>query len=113
MKRFWAALQAGIVLSAMAMAGTGQAGEPQAEPSAMTGAHLVRDTLVPRADDLPLLQRKPTLYLAGFNGGVATVAYSMEQGRIVYRVSGKIGAAAVNENRSSFDRTPAKAGLIN
>lgn len=71
----------------------------------MTGAYFMRDTLVPRADDLALLRRKPTLYLASFNDGMATVAYWVENGRIVYRVvSGDIGAAA----REEIDRALVK-----
>ena len=67
----------------------------------MTGAYFMRDSLVPRADDLALLQRKPALYLASFNDGMATVAYSLEQGRIVYRVvEGELDAAA----RQQIDR---------
>ena len=105
MKQFWAALQVGLALLAMAMTGAGQASEPQAEPSSMTGAYFMRDTLVPRADDLALLRRKPALYLASFNDGMATVAYSMEKGRIVYRViSGKVDAAA----RDEIDRALAR-----
>jgi len=71
----------------------------------MTGAYFMRDTLVPRTDDLALLRRKPTLYLASFNDGMATVAYSVRNGRIVYRVvSGDIGATA----REEIDRALVK-----
>lgn len=71
----------------------------------MTGAYFMRDTLIPRADDLALLRRKPALYLSSFNDGMATVAYSMENGRIVYQVvSGTIDAAA----RDKIDRALAK-----
>lgn len=105
MKRFRAALQAAFVLVAVPSAGIGQATEPSLESEAMTGAYFLRDTLVPRADDLALLQRKPTLYLASFNDGMATVAYSVDGGRIVYRVvSGTINAAA----RQEIDRALAK-----
>ncbi|MEE4454992.1 hypothetical protein [Novosphingobium resinovorum] len=104
MKRFLAALQAGIILFAMATTGTGHAAEgtlalggATADEAAgeMTGAYYMRATLVPREDDLALIQRKPALYLASFNDGMATVAYSLENGRIVYRVvDGEIGDAA-------------------
>ena len=98
MKQFLTALQAGLVLFAMALSGTGWASETRVEPGAMTGAYYMRDTLVPRADDLALIQRKPALYLASFNDGMATVAYSLEEGRIVYRVvKGEIGATAKAE----------------
>ncbi|PNU02406.1 hypothetical protein [Novosphingobium guangzhouense] len=105
MKRFLTALQAGFVLSAaltaMALADTGHAAETSVEAGAMTGAYYMRDTLVPRADDLALIQRKPALYLASFNDGMATVAYSLENGRIVYRVvSGEIG----DDARAEIDR---------
>lgn len=101
MKQFLTALQAGIVLFAMAMCGAGQAAESRLDPGAMTGAYYMRDTLVPRLDDLALIQRKPALYLASFNDGMATVAYSLENGRIVYRVvQGEVGAAA----RTEIDR---------
>lgn len=64
----------------------------------MAGAYFMRSTLVPQEHDVALLQRKPTLYLASFNDGMATVAYSVEQGRIVYRVvSGRIDADARKE----------------
>jgi hypothetical protein len=87
------------------MAGSGHASEARNDPSAMIGAYFMRDTLIPRADDLALLQRKPTLYLASFNDGMATVAYSVEGGRIVYRVvSGEIDAAA----REKIDRALVK-----
>jgi hypothetical protein len=98
MKKFLTALQAGLVLFAMAVSGTGWASESKVESSAMTGAFFMRATLVPRADDLALIQRKPALYLASFNDGMATVAYSLEQGRIVYRVvKGEIDASAKEE----------------
>ncbi|MFT4055332.1 MAG: hypothetical protein QM681_12565 [Novosphingobium sp.] len=107
MKRFLTALQAGFALSAtafpsvMAMTGTGHAAEASVEAEAMTGAYYMRDSLVPRADDLALIQRKPALYLASFNDGMATVAYSVENGRIVYRVvQGEIGDGA----RAEIDR---------
>lgn len=73
--------------------------------AAMTGAYYMRDTLIPRADDLALLQRKPALYVASFNDDMATVAYSLEQGRIVYRVvEGEVGDAA----RAQIDRALVK-----
>lgn len=98
MKQFLTALQAGFILFAMAMSGTGWASSAKVEPGAMTGAYYMRDTLIPRADDLALIQRKPALYLASFNDGMATVAYSLENGRIVYRVvQGEIGMAAKAE----------------
>jgi hypothetical protein len=118
MKQFLTALQAGLILFAMSISGTGWAAEaPVAVLSVtassasdlathdmtpdMTGAYFMRDSLVPRADDLALLQRKPALYLASFNDGMATVAYSLEQGRIVYRVvEGELDAAA----RQQIDR---------
>ncbi|KHK89987.1 hypothetical protein [Novosphingobium malaysiense] len=98
MKQFLTALRAGLILFAMALSGTGWANDGKVEPSAMTGAFYMRDTLVPRADDLALLQRKPALYLASFNDGMATVAYSLDNGRIVYRVvKGAIDASAKAE----------------
>ena len=98
MKQFLTALQTGLVLFALALSGTGWASETKVEPAAMTGAFYMRDTLVPRADDLALLQRKPALYLASFNDGMATVAYSLDNGRIVYRVvRGEIDANAKAE----------------
>ncbi|WP_404482334.1 hypothetical protein [Novosphingobium sp. BL-52-GroH] len=101
MKQFLAALQAGLVLLAMAMSGTGHAADARVEPGVITGAYYMRDTLVPRADDLALLQRKPALYLASFNDGMATVAYSLVNGRIVYRVvQGEVGDTA----RADIDR---------
>lgn len=105
MKRFLTALQAGSVLSAIvvisAAPGTGHAAEVSVEADAMTGAYYMRDSLVPRADDLALIQRKPALYLASFNDGMATVAYSLDHGRIVYRVvSGEIG----DDARAEIDR---------
>lgn len=107
MKRFLTALQVGFALSAMAfpsamaMTGTGHAAEVSVEADAMTGAYYMRDSLVPRADDLALLQRKPALYLASFNDGMATVAYSLDDGRIVYRVvSGTVNDTA----RDAIDR---------
>ncbi len=101
MKRFQAALQVALALMAVAMVSPVKATEPEV----MTGAYFLRDTLVPRADDLALLQRKPTLYLASFNDGMATVAYSVNGGRIVYRVvSGTIDASA----RKEIDRALAK-----
>lgn len=105
MKQFLAALQAGVVLFAMAVSGTGWAAEARGEQAAMTGAYYMRDTLIPRADDLALIQRKPALYLASFNDGMATVAYSLENGRIVYRVvNGDVDAAA----RGEIDRALAR-----
>jgi len=118
MKQFLTALQAGLVLFAMALSGTGWASEmpgrslavdlptltPEKAPD-MTGAYYARDTLIPRADDLALLQRPPALYLASFNGGMATVAYSLQRGRIVYRmVDGEVTEAG----RSRIDRALVK-----
>lgn len=105
MKKFLAILQTGLVLFALSLSGSGWASETgtqaRVEPSAMTGAYYMRDTLVPRADDLALLQRKPALYLASFNDGMATVAYSLQDGQIVYRVvKGELNASA----RARIDR---------
>ena len=101
MKRFLTALHAGFVLLAMTTAGAVQAADAPVDQAAMTGAHHMRDTLIPRTDDLALIQRKPALYLASFNDGMATVAYSLENGRIVYRVvQGEIGDGA----RAEIDR---------
>lgn len=105
LKRFWTALRTSLALCALAASNTGHASEPGIGSGPMTGAYFMRDTLVPRADDLALLRRKPALYLASFNDGMATVAYSVQDGRIVYRVvSGNIGAAA----REEIDRALAK-----
>lgn len=105
MKRFMTALRAGIVLFAMSVSGAGWASDTLVEPAAMTGAYYMRETLVPRADDLALLQRKPALYLASFNDGMATVAYSLENGRIVYRVvEGEVDKAG----RDRIDRALTK-----
>lgn len=104
LKRCRKALQAGLILFAFAAADAGHASEP-GRLSAMTGAYFMRDTLVPRMDDLALLRRKPALYLSSFNDDMATVAYSIENGRIVYRiVSGTIDVAA----REEIDRALAK-----
>ncbi|WP_159983501.1 MULTISPECIES: hypothetical protein [unclassified Novosphingobium] len=101
MKRFLTALHMGLVLFAMSVSGTGHAAVTHVEAGAMTGAYYMRDTLVPRVDDLTLIQRKPALYVASFNDGMATVAYSLENGRIVYRVvQGEVGDAA----RAEIDR---------
>ncbi|MCJ2179744.1 hypothetical protein [Novosphingobium album (ex Hu et al. 2023)] len=109
MKQFLTALQAGLVLFAMALSGTGWASDARVEPGVMTGAYYMRDTLVPRADDLALIQRKPALYLASFNDGMATVAYSLEDGRIVYRVvKGEIGATARAEIDKALSRLQRK-----
>lgn len=98
MKQFLTALQAGLVLFAVALSGTGWASDGKVDPGAMTGAYYMRDTLVPRVGDLALIQRKPALYLASFNDGMATVAYSLDGGRIVYRVvRGEIDATAKAE----------------
>lgn len=79
--------------------------ESAADAAAMTGAYFMRDSLVPRADDVALIQRKPALYLSSFNDGMATVAYSLEGRRIVYRVvSGTVNAAA----RDAIDRALVK-----
>ncbi|MFK4871952.1 hypothetical protein [Novosphingobium sp. ZW T3_23] len=113
MARFLTALQVGFALvlasgSGSAFTGTALAkelvagellaGEPADEVAMspdMVGAYFMRDSLVPRADDLALIQRKPALYLASFNDGMATVAYSLDEGRIVYRVvSGTVDDAA-------------------
>ena len=122
MKRFLAALQVGLVAFALATTmsvqardlsaavplpalAEGAASEVSNPETAMTGAYLLRDTLVPRADDLALIQRKPTLYLSSFNDDMATVAYSLEGGRIVYRVvSGTVAGAA----RDAIDRALAR-----
>lgn len=98
MKHFLAAIQAGLILFAMSLSGSGWASDSRVEPSAMTGAYYMRDTLVPRTGDLILIQRKPALYLASFNDGMATVAYSVENGRLVYRiVKGELDDAAKAE----------------
>lgn len=90
-----------LVLGAMTVPGIGQAADTHVDPSAMTGAYYMRDTLVPRTDDLDLIQRKPALYLASFNDGMATVAYSLANGRLVYRVvQGEVGDTA----RADIDR---------
>lgn len=116
MKRFVTALQVGFAAFALAMSGGGAAESPtdsytsadHAEvpmADAMMGAYFMRDTLVPREDDLALIQRKPALYLSSFNDGMATVAYSLEGRRIVYRVvSGTVDSAA----RDAIDRALAK-----
>lgn len=101
MKRFLSALHMSLVLGAMTVPGIGQAADTHVDPSAMTGAYYMRDTLVPRTDDLDLIQRKPALYLASFNDGMATVAYSLANGRLVYRVvQGEVGDTA----RADIDR---------
>lgn len=104
MKRFPMTWRSGLLLSAMMVCSAGYAAhgtELYADSGAMTGAYYMRDTLVPRVDDLALIQRKPALYLASFNDGMATVAYSLADGRLVYRVvQGAIGDAA----RADIDR---------
>ncbi|MFC0205928.1 hypothetical protein [Novosphingobium soli] len=102
MKRFLTAAQAALVLLATA-AGTSSLSAQDESPdtAAMTGAYYMRDSLVPRADDLALIMRKPALYVASFNDDMATVAYSLENGRLVYRVvEGEIDDAA----RAQIDR---------
>lgn len=99
MARFLTALQVGFALVLASGSGSAAlAGEPADEVAMspdMVGAYFMRDSLVPRADDLALIQRKPALYLASFNDGMATVAYSLDEGRIVYRVvSGTVDDAA-------------------
>lgn len=104
LKRYWTALRASLVLCALAAPGTGHAGTGT-DFAPMTGAYFMRDTLAPRADDLALLHRKPALYLASFNDDMATVAYSLKNGRIVYRVvAGAIDARA----RAEIDRALVK-----
>lgn len=105
MKRFLTALQASAVLIAAIWAGAGSAANPLQDVAAMspdmTGAYFMRESLVPRVDDLALIQRKPALYLASFNDDMATVAYSVDDGRIVYRViSGTVNDTA----RDAIDR---------
>eukprot|EP01012_Entosiphon_sulcatum_P064624 TRINITY_DN93450_c0_g1_i1.p2 TRINITY_DN93450_c0_g1~~TRINITY_DN93450_c0_g1_i1.p2 ORF type:complete len:112 (-),score=14.67 TRINITY_DN93450_c0_g1_i1:69-404(-) len=101
MKRFLTVLHVGFALLAMTTVGAAQAADAPVDQAAMTGAYYMRDTLIPRTDDLALIQRKPALYLASFNDGMATVAYSLENGRIVYRVvQGEIGDGA----RAEIDR---------
>lgn len=105
MKRFLTALQAGAVLIAAVWAGAGSASTSGQDAAAMspdmTGAYFMRESLVPRADDLALIRRKPALYLASFNDDMATVAYSVDDGRIVYRViSGTVNDTA----RDAIDR---------
>ncbi|TCM19000.1 hypothetical protein EDF56_104535 [Novosphingobium sp. PhB165] len=114
MKQFLTAFHVG--LAALALVWPGQspaqsleqplpAAAGAVDPDAMTGAYFLRDTLVPRADDLALIQRKPALYLSSFNDDMATVAYSLEGRRIVYRVvSGNLDAAA----RDAIDRALVK-----
>lgn len=108
MKQFLTALQTGLVLFAMAVSGAGWASDGKLVsaaiasgemiPGEMTGAYYMRDSLVPRAGDLILIQSKPALYLASFNDDMATVAYSVDHGRLVYRVvEGEIDAAAKAE----------------
>lgn len=113
MARFLTALQVGFALVLASGSGSAFTGAALAEGFAdeaallsdvmpsetgspdMIGAYFMRDSLVPRADDLALIQRKPALYLASFNDGMATVAYSLDEGRIVYRVvSGTVDDAA-------------------
>lgn len=105
MKQFLTALQASAVLIAAIWAGAGSAANPLQDVAAMspdmTGAYFMRESLVPRVDDLALIQRKPALYLASFNDDMATVAYSVDDGRIVYRViSGTVNDTA----RDAIDR---------
>ncbi len=116
MKQFLTAFQACLVTAVLVCPGyagaqdlaglpgsTESVGMPDSD--AMTGAYFMRDTLVPRADDVALIQRKPALYLSSFNDGMATVAYSLEGRRIVYRVvSGTVNAAA----RDAIDRALTK-----
>ncbi len=114
MKQFLAARPAGLVLfiatltataAVPASAHAGVSSAPAASARDMTGAYFLRDSLIPRADDLALIQRKPALYLASFNDGMATVAYSLEGGRIVYRVvSGTVEPVV----REAIDRALAK-----
>ena len=88
-----------------AFADAGLASEPMAGLNGITGTYFMRDTLVPQADDRALLRRKPALYLSSFNDNMATIAYSMENGRIVHQVvSGTTDAAA----RDQIDRALAK-----
>lgn len=109
MKRFLTALHAGGVLLAMLATGAVHAADVPVEQEAMTGAYYMRDTLIPRTDDLALMQRKPALYLASFNDGMATVAYSLENGRIVYRVvQGEVGEAARAEINRALVRLQRK-----
>lgn len=101
MKKFLTAMSAGLVFTVLTLSGVSQAAETRVEANVMTGAYYMRDTLVPRENDLSLIQRKPALYLASFNDGMATVAYSLEKGRIVYRVvQGDLGEDA----RAEIDR---------
>lgn len=101
MKRFLTALHVGLGLCAMTISGAGHAADTHVDAGIMTGAYYMRDTLVPRSDDLALIQRKPALYLASFNDDMATVAYSLVNGRIVYRVvQGEVGDSA----RADIDR---------
>ncbi|WP_395391681.1 hypothetical protein WBP07_13285 [Novosphingobium sp. BL-8A] len=96
---------AGLPGSTDSVIAPGPASDAGLDAGAMTGAYFMRDTLVPRADDVALIQRKPALYLSSFNDGMATVAYSLEGRRIVYRVvSGTVNAAA----RDAIDRALAK-----
>lgn len=109
MKRFLTTLHAGFALLAMTTVGAAQAADGPVDQAAMTGAYYMRDTLIPRTDDLALIQRKPALYLASFNDGMATVAYSLENGRIVYRVvQGEIGGGARAEIERALVRLQRK-----
>ena len=99
--RFRTAFRAALVVCALAAPGTGHASEPGTPAGSMTGTFFMRDTLVPRSEDLALLRRKPTMYLASFNDGTATVACSMQNGWVV---SGKIDAAG----REEIDRALVK-----
>lgn len=105
MKRFLTALHLGfvafLVAGAMPAAAQDESASPAVPADAMTGAYLLRDSLVPRADDLPLIQRKPALYLSSFNDDMATVAYSLEGGRIVYRV---VAGTVDGASRDAIDR---------
>lgn len=101
MKQFLTALHIGIALCATTITGAGHAADTHLDAGNMTGAYYMRDTLVPRTDDLALMQRKPALYLASFNDDMATVAYSLVNGRIVYQVvQGEVGDGA----RADIDR---------
>jgi hypothetical protein len=98
MKRTLKALQAILVIGAVAVSGNAWADDAAGDASAMAGAYYMRDTLVPRSDDLALIQRKPALYVSSFNDEMATVAYSVSGGRLVYRVvKGELGESTKAE----------------
>lgn len=83
MKEFLTALQAGIILFAMAVSGSGWASDNVGQPGAKTGSNFANDILDPRADDLAPIRCNMPLYLASLNAGLVTAGYSPENERIV------------------------------